>query len=55
LINQSPIEKRVQLIADWLGVVGWSDRTKIALSDSVTQPPTLAMIALCSPEYVISA
>lgn len=54
-INQVPVEKRIQATADWLGVVSWSERTKVALGQTVADPAALALVGLCSPEYIISA
>ena len=54
-INQMPVEKRIQATADWLGVVSWSERTKVALGQTVADPAALALVGLCSPEYIISA
>jgi hypothetical protein len=54
-INQMPLGNRGQATADWLGVVSWSDRTKVALSQSLSDPASLALVALCSPEYIVSA
>jgi uncharacterized protein (DUF1800 family) len=54
-IRQTPIDDRVQSMADWLGVVSWSDRTTKALNQTLTEPDSLVLIGLCSPEYVISA
>ena len=46
---------RIDGLADWLGVVEWSSRTKMALTGAVKDPARLALLALCSPEYVVSA
>jgi hypothetical protein len=45
----------VQAAADWLGVPQWSTRTERALNEALTDPNRLAMLALCSPEYLVSA
>jgi hypothetical protein len=41
--------------ADWLGVAEWSPRTKNALRDAQADPAQFALLALCSPEYLVSA
>jgi len=46
---------RIDALADWLGIVGFSDRTKNALSGAVNDLPRLVTLALCSPEYVVNA
>ena len=46
---------RIDGLADWLGVVEWSSRTKMALTGAINDPARLALLALCSPEYVVSA
>jgi uncharacterized protein (DUF1800 family) len=63
LINQSelkalkgiPKEKMVVESADWLGISKWSPRTVSALTASVEDPKKFALLALCSPEYVVNA
>jgi uncharacterized protein (DUF1800 family) len=62
LVNQSslralleiPVDRRVTQSADWLGVAEWSARTQTALRNS-SNPQEFAVLALCSPEYVVSA
>ena len=46
---------RVTKSADWLGVAEWSPRTQSALRSSVNDPAQFALLALCSPEYIVSA
>jgi uncharacterized protein (DUF1800 family) len=46
---------RIDGLANWLGVAEWSSRTKLALSGALRDPQRLALLALCSPEYVVSA
>jgi uncharacterized protein (DUF1800 family) len=58
--DMSPIEnsktgERIQKIADLLGVVEWSARTKSVLEGNVKSPKLLVMLAICSPEYLVSA
>jgi uncharacterized protein (DUF1800 family) len=50
-----PVEKRVVQSADWLGVAQWSPRTQAALRSSVNDPTEFTVLALTSPEYVVSA
>ena len=45
----------VQACADWLGVAQWSRRTANALTLSLTTPSELALAAILSPEYLVSA
>lgn len=54
-LMEIPVERRVDLSADWLGVAQWSPRTQVALSSSLTNPVEFAVLALCSPEYVVNA
>ena len=56
----SPIEnlkpgERVQKTADLLGIVEWSARTKSALEGNVKNSKRLILLAICSPEYLVSA
>jgi uncharacterized protein (DUF1800 family) len=54
-LTSIPVASRVLKSADWLGVAEWSARTQAALRDSVNDPAQFALLALCSPEYVVSA
>ena len=54
-LNQIPKESRVIKSADWLGVPEWSARTQSALRTATDDPAQFALLALCSPEYVVSA
>jgi uncharacterized protein (DUF1800 family) len=47
--------QRVDAIADWLGVAEMSDRTKFAMQDAAGDPRRLTLLALCSPEFIVSA
>ena len=47
--------QRLMQSADWLGVPEWSTRTKAALRDAQSDPAQFALLALCSPEYIVSA
>jgi uncharacterized protein (DUF1800 family) len=46
--------KMVQACADWLGVPEWSRRTASTLAASSSNPEEFAMLALLSPEYMVS-
>lgn len=48
-------DRRVAQSADWLGVAQWSARTQAALRNSINSPQEFVVLALCSPEYVVSA
>jgi hypothetical protein len=48
-------EKRSAYLADLLGVVEWSPRTTFALREVRNNPERLITLAICSPEYVVSA
>jgi len=52
--EQSP-ERRVAYLADLLAVVEWSPRTSSALRQVRDVVPRLVILAICSPEYVVSA
>jgi len=54
-LNEIPVDRRVLASADWLGVGEWSARTQTALRNSLSDPQEFALLALCSPEYVVSA
>jgi uncharacterized protein (DUF1800 family) len=45
----------VDALANWLGVAGWSPRTFAALKSAEGNLKNLALLAICSPEYVVSA
>jgi uncharacterized protein (DUF1800 family) len=58
--NLDPLTKvskssMVEAAADWLGVPQWSTRTERALNQALTDPNRFATLALCSPEYMVSA
>jgi len=50
-----PKSKMVQACADWLGVPDWSRRTASTLAAATGSPSELAILALLSPEYAVSA
>jgi uncharacterized protein (DUF1800 family) len=54
LKSLTPAQRLVQS-ADWLGVAEWSPRTKNALRDAQADPAQFALLALCSPEYIVNA
>jgi uncharacterized protein (DUF1800 family) len=45
----------VQASADWLGVPEWSRRTASTLFAAVANPLELALLAILSPEFMVSA
>jgi hypothetical protein len=47
--------KMVEAAADWLGVPQWSARTERSLNQALSDPVRFATLALCSPEYLVSA
>lgn len=49
-----PKEKWVAQSADWLGISKWSPRTILALQTSLNNAENFALLALCSPEYVVN-
>jgi uncharacterized protein (DUF1800 family) len=63
LVNQADLSaieaqipaKRAAYIADLLAVVEWSPRTSTALREVRDVVPRLLILAICSPEYVVSA
>lgn len=50
-----PPRNRVTACANWLGVPEWSARTANALNEARTTPSELALAAILSPEYMVSA
>jgi uncharacterized protein (DUF1800 family) len=54
-LTSIPVESRVLKSADWLGVSEWTPRTQAALRNSLSDPGQFALLALCSPEYVVNA
>ncbi len=55
VLNSMTPAQRLTKSADWLGVAEWSARTKAALRDAQKDPAQFALLALCSPEYIVSA
>lgn len=54
-LKSLPASRRLNESADWLGVAEWSPRTQTALRSSQNDPTQFALLALCSPEYIVSA
>jgi len=54
LKSLTPAQRMLQS-ADWLGVAEWSPRTKNALRDAQADSAQFALLALCSPEYLVNA
>jgi uncharacterized protein (DUF1800 family) len=54
-ISNLPTSERISAIADWLGVASWSQRTELALKGALQDPARLTLLAICSPEYIVSA
>lgn len=54
-ITSVAVKDRIDALADWLGVAEWSSRTAMALQGARQDPSRLTLLALCSPEYVVSA
>ena len=54
-LNEIPVSNRVIESQNWLGVYQWSERTKSTLNSVASDPEQFALLALCSPEYVVSA
>lgn len=46
---------RLDALADWLGVVQWSQRTRDVLTGAITDPKRLVALALVCPEYVVNS
>jgi len=55
VLKELPVEQRIEKSADWLGVAEWSPRTQTALGTSINNPQQFALLALCSPEYIVNA
>ena len=58
--NLKPISKlsqsaRIEGLANWLGIAAFSDRTVNALSGAIRDPERLAVLAVCSPEFLVNA
>jgi uncharacterized protein (DUF1800 family) len=54
VISKTNVNQRIGALADLLGVGEWSARTKNALEDAKNDPARLIVIALCTPENLVS-
>ena len=54
-VSAIPRTGRIAAIEDWLGIVGFGDRTRSALTGAIADVPRLVTLALCSPEYLVNA
>ena len=54
-ISSLPQRSRLNGLLDWLGIPEWSSRTSLALLGALNDPARLTLLAICSPEYVVSA
>ena len=54
-LKEIPVGSRAVKSADWLGVAEWSPRTQSTLRASLSDPAQFALLALCSPEFIVSA
>jgi hypothetical protein len=54
-LTSVPKSEMVQAAADWLGVAQWSKRTERSLTQAVSDPARLALLALNAPEYLVNA
>jgi uncharacterized protein (DUF1800 family) len=55
VLNEMRPALRTIKSADWLGVPEWSSRTQRALRAAINEPAQFALLALCSPEYLVNA
>jgi uncharacterized protein (DUF1800 family) len=55
VLKSIPVSNRAVESQNWLGVYQWSERTKATLNSASSDPAQFALLALCSPEYVVSA
>ena len=54
-LKEIPVNARALKSAEWLGVPEWSPRTQLTLRASLNDPAQFALLALCSPEFIVSA
>jgi len=54
-ISNTRPNARIEALANWLGIASWSERTKQALNGAIRDPQRLAVLAICSPEYLVNA
>ena len=55
VLKELTVEQRIEKSTDWLGVAECSPRTQAALGTSINNPQQFALLALCSPEYIVNA
>jgi uncharacterized protein (DUF1800 family) len=53
-LNEMRPTTRIAKSADWLGIPEWSPRTQTALRSALNDPAQFALLALCSPEYLVN-
>ena len=54
-ISSVPQRDRLNALLDWLGITEWTPRTRLALRGALSDPARLTLLAICSPEYIVSA
>jgi uncharacterized protein (DUF1800 family) len=54
-LTSVPKSEMVQAAANWLGVAQWSNRTKRALTQALSDPSRVAFLAINAPEYLVNA
>lgn len=54
-ISNIPQRERLNALLDWLGIAEWTPRTRLALRGVLGDPARLTLLAICSPEYIVSA
>ena len=54
-LKDTAISQRYSFIGNFLGVARWSLRTERALRDVATDPKRMFLMAVSSPEYIVSA
>ena len=54
-ISSVPQRDRLETLLNWLGIPEWTPRTRLALRGALGDPARLTLLAICSPEYIVSA
>ncbi len=54
-ISSVPQRDRIEALLNWLGIAEWTPRTALALRGAISDPARLTLLAICSPEYIVSA
>ena len=54
-ISSVPQRDRLETLLNWLGIAEWTPRTRLALRGALGDPERLTLLAICSPEYIVSA